>query len=115
MKAINKIKGIYYTNRSKDSKENRKRYKQKQDIEARDSNLISQTFKNKIAKKLEAAEAKSLNLDDIAYPRSSAKPTTNTGIADVINHIISKVFKLNITEIGMKPNDKTGINTKMLM
>ena len=53
-----------------------------------------------------------VSTDDL---KLAAKPTTNTGIADVINHIISKVFKLNITEIGMKPNDKTGINTKMLM
>ena len=44
--------------------------------------LVSQTFKNKIAKELETTEAISRALDDMAYPISSANPKENAGTAD---------------------------------
>ena len=52
------------------------------------STLDNQTLKKIMAKKLETADATSRALDDILYPRSSAKPTTKTGTAEIINELI---------------------------
>ena len=77
--------------------------------------LVNQTLKNKIMARLETAEAIRRAFDDIAYPISSANPTEKTGKADRINQVICPTFRLNTTERGMKPNDKSGISTSILM
>ena len=61
------------------------------------------------------ADAYSRILADIAYPRSSAKPTRNTGKEDEINQNISLELISNTIERGIKPKDRSGINTRMLM
>ena len=78
-------------------------------------NLVNQTLNSEMATKLDMAEAIRRAFDDIAYPISSANPTEKTGKADRINQVICPTFKLNTTERGMKPNDRSGISTSILM
>ena len=70
--------------------------------------LSSQTLNNKIAIKLEAADAINLALGDMSYPKSSASPTENTGAADRIKSVSCSASRPKTTESGMKPNDRGG-------
>ena len=71
-------------------------------------------MKNKIATRLEAAEAINLALGDISYPKSSANPMTNIGAADKIKSVSCSASSQD-TESGIKPNDSSGINTSIAM
>ena len=77
--------------------------------------LSSQNLNNKIARKLEAVDAINLALGDMSYPKSSANPTEKTGAADIIKSVSCSASRSNTTERGMKPKDRRGISTRMLM
>ena len=77
-------------------------------------NLDNQILKPRSTIKLETADAKRRTLGDIAYPRSSAKPTINTGTADNINKVRSSALRSNTTDTGIKPKDNRGISPRML-
>ena len=77
--------------------------------------LSSQTLNTKIAIKLEIADATNLALGDMSYPKSSASPTENTGAADKINNISCSASSPKTRERGMKPKDRRGISTRILM
>ena len=69
--------------------------------------LSSQVLNNKIAIKLEIADATSLALGDMSYPKSSANPTENTGAADKIKSVSCSASRSKTTESGMKPNERS--------
>ena len=66
--------------------------------------LSNQTLKNKIATKLEAADAINLALGDMPNPKSSASPTEKTGAADNIKRVIPDklVAEIDLNKVKTK-------------
>ena len=75
--------------------------------------LLSQTLNNKIATEPETADATSLALGDMSYPKSSASPTANTGAADKIKSVSCSTLRSKTTESGMKPKVSRGMSTSI--